>query len=54
MILLRRRCCETFLLYRTRIGHAGPRFEAKFVSVYPSEEHGLCKIVTALNRDLGK
>jgi len=37
-----------------RIGHSGPRLDAKFVSVYPREEHGLCKTVTALNRDLGK
>ena len=39
-------------LCRTKRGYCGPRLEAKFV--YPSDEHGLCKMVTALNRDLGK
>ena len=39
---------------RIRIGHSGPRLAAKFVSVYTSVEHGLCKTVMALKRDLGK
>ena len=41
-------------LCRTRIGHSGPKLDAKFVSVLASVEHGLCKTVTALKRDLGR